>query len=156
MSDIYITVCYSASLAVETLGNDQQFLKRLAQYVNPVVKNVEMTAFKQHLFYRSEFIVCLAFFDMTVDRHEKMLMLVNMQDNEGSEVPPHSVGGTALVNMQDNGGTEESPHRLGGTALLNMQDNEGSEEPQHRLGGRREHARQRTIRRGTTLTGWHW
>ena len=49
VSDIYIKVWYCAPIATEAPRNDLQFLKQMVQYVNPVIKNAAMTAFKRHL-----------------------------------------------------------------------------------------------------------
>ena len=63
--------------------------------------------------------VGLAFFDMTVDRPEKIKMLVNMQDKEGSEEPLHRLDGTGeYAQFFYHNKHKEIFHHFGSTTII--------------------------------------
>jgi hypothetical protein len=89
VSDVYIRAWFDATMAAGAPENDLRFLKQLAQYSNPVIRQAAMTAFSRHLWYLSEVMVGLALFDSDVELEQKKQMVANMQNLEGSEDPPH-------------------------------------------------------------------
>jgi len=85
VSDIYIAAWFQAPLAIKAPANGLHFLNRIAHYsVNPVVQKAALTAFSRHLWYLSEVIVGMAFFDSAVDPKQKAQMPVNMQEEKGT------------------------------------------------------------------------
>lgn len=105
VSELYVIAWFQAPLANKAPANDLKFLKDLMQYdVNPIVKQAAVTAFARHLWYMSEVMVGLAFFDRAVEPQEKTQMLINMQEKEGSEEPAHrlvNTGEYADKNLSD-------------------------------------------------------
>ena len=89
VTKVYMQAWFTAPSAAEAPSNDLQFMQALYAYSNPTVKEAALTAFKRHLWYLSEVMMGLAFFDDNVDAHEKMLMVRNMREKEGSDEPPH-------------------------------------------------------------------
>lgn len=88
VSDIYIQAWFEAHVSVTAPANDLQFLRQLSLYENSVVRQAAVVAFTRHLWYLSEVTVGLSFFDSNVEKHEKMQMVTNLHEKEGSEDPP--------------------------------------------------------------------
>lgn len=98
VSDVYISMWFEATFPATAPANDLRFLKKLTQYnINPIVKQAALSALNRHLWYLSEVIVGLAFFDMRVDPQQKMQMLINMQQNEGMEQPSPRLDGKSYL-----------------------------------------------------------
>ena len=74
-------------MATKAPVNDLLFIKQVTVYSNAIIKKAALTAFSRHLWYLSEIMVGLSFFDPKVDPDHKVLMLKAMQEREGSEVP---------------------------------------------------------------------
>src|SRR5688572_31638128 len=72
----------------ETPRNDLQFLKAIHTYPDKEVSQVALTAFPRHLWYLSETLVGLSFFDDSVTFDEKQRMVYSMRNNQGSDEPP--------------------------------------------------------------------
>jgi hypothetical protein len=88
VSDIYIQAWFEAPVSVAAPANDLQFLRQLSLYENSVVRQAAVVAFTRHLWYLSEVTVGLSFFNSNVEKQEKMQMVTNLHDKEGSEDPP--------------------------------------------------------------------
>jgi hypothetical protein len=88
VSDVYMRAWFEAPLSAAAPANDLRFLRQLSLYGNPVVSEAAVTAFSRHLWYLSEVTVGMALFDPSVDDHEKLLMLKNTREKEGSNEPP--------------------------------------------------------------------
>ena len=87
VSDVYVKAWFEAPLATKAPVNDLLFIKQVTVYSNAIIKQAALTAFSRHLWYLSEIMVGLSFFDPKVDPDQKVLMLKAMQEREGSEVP---------------------------------------------------------------------
>src|SRR5688572_22041919 len=72
----------------ETPRNDLQFLKAIHTYPDKEISQVALTAFPRHLWYLSETLVGLSFFDDSVTFDEKQRMVYSMRNNQGSDEPP--------------------------------------------------------------------
>jgi len=67
-----------ANLAHRAPLNDLNFLRQLETYENDKLKNAALTAMKRHLWYLSEYLIPLAFFDPRVSNSTKQVMVNNM------------------------------------------------------------------------------
>lgn len=94
VSDVYMIAWFEAPLPVSAPANDLMLLRQLSLYENPVVREEAVVAFSRHLWYLSERMVGLALLDPNVDEQEKILMVSNMCDKEGSEDPSHRLDAT--------------------------------------------------------------
>jgi hypothetical protein len=66
-------------------------LKILETYPDKEVSTAALTAFSRHLWYLSEILVGLSFFDNEVSPEDKRVMIQNMKERQGSEEPPKRI-----------------------------------------------------------------
>ena len=71
--------------------NDLILLRELSTYSDQDVAKAATTAFGRHLWYLSELLVGLSFFDDRVTVEEKRLMVTALWENDGSEDPPKRI-----------------------------------------------------------------
>ncbi|XP_026292677.1 uncharacterized protein LOC113217050 [Frankliniella occidentalis] len=97
---IYIHHWFTCQIARWAPRNDLELLGSLRAYAefDPQVADKGLKAVGRHLWYLSEEIVGLAFFDEIVSADTKIKMVHSMKTNKGSNIPPHrlSVTGSAL------------------------------------------------------------
>lgn len=67
--------------------HDLALLCALSEYRNTEIAKAATTAFERHLWYLSEILIAFAFFDDAVTTEEKRLMVVALQEVEGSDEP---------------------------------------------------------------------
>ena len=60
-----------ATVAVSAPANDLEFIKRLVTYEDKSISKAASTAFSRHLWYLSEIMISLAFFDPDTCLSEK-------------------------------------------------------------------------------------
>jgi hypothetical protein len=87
VSEIYIQAWFEAPSPVSAPANDLQFLQQLTRYRNQEISNATTVAFKRHLWYLSDILVGLAFFDPAVGIQEKIQMVQNREEQQGSKQP---------------------------------------------------------------------
>ena len=80
---IYIQFWFTAPCPVSAPNNDLMLLKRLYEYksVNPVISELACKKFATHLWYLSEEVVGLAFFDSNVPTEEKRAMIKSLTEH---------------------------------------------------------------------------
>src|SRR6218665_270955 len=83
---LYVRPWFVANVAVSAPANDLEFIKRLVTYEDKSISNAASTAFSRHLWYLSEIMILLAFFDPDTCFSEKRDM-VKALDVAGSENP---------------------------------------------------------------------
>lgn len=88
---IYVRYWFQTPSAITAPKNDLALLCSLSQYPHKTIADAAMTAFGRHLWYLSELLVGLSFFDNDVSVEEKKLMVAALRDNEGSEEPPKRI-----------------------------------------------------------------
>ena len=71
--------------------NDLTLLHELSAYSDQDVAKAATTAFGRHLWYPSEVLAGLSFFDDRVSVEEKRSMVVALRENDGSEDPPKRI-----------------------------------------------------------------
>lgn len=89
VSKIYLQAWFEAPNPVSAPANDLRFLQQLSMYEHHGVKEAAVVAFSRHLWYLSEVMIGLAFFDPNVELQEKEKMIRNLHEKEGSEELPH-------------------------------------------------------------------
>lgn len=87
---LYVPMWFRAPVASTAPALDLQFLQDISAYPDSEVAITATTAFGRHLWYLSEELVGLAFFDDHVDVDTKRKMLAALS-KEGSEDPPKHV-----------------------------------------------------------------
>ena len=87
VSDLYIPVWFEAPMPTAAPANDLRLLQKLAKYPSTEVKHAATVAFCRHLWYLSEVMVGLAFFDVNLEPQLKAQMVRNMHENDGSVNP---------------------------------------------------------------------
>ena len=85
------TVWFQAPSAVAAPANDLRFCRELSSYDNITIQKAATEAFGRHLWYISEVLVGLAYFDPSVSEEEKSMMVHNMSQQEGSVNPRPNV-----------------------------------------------------------------
>ena len=90
---VYLEAWFSSSIATEAPRRDLNLMKRLIQYgeINSKISKATSNKFRNHLWYLSEDLVALAFFDPKVLPSEKKKMVLALGE-EGHEEPvkrPH-------------------------------------------------------------------
>jgi hypothetical protein len=88
--NIYVRSWFEATDAAAAPANDLALLKRLALYEDKGIADAAVTAFSRHLWYLSEVLVSLSFFDEDTSLAVKRAM-VKALDKEGSENPPKRI-----------------------------------------------------------------
>uniref|UniRef100_H3AY42 Uncharacterized protein n=1 Tax=Latimeria chalumnae TaxID=7897 RepID=H3AY42_LATCH len=89
----YIQAWLSAPIATSAPLNDLKFLERLQKYskINKGVADGAIQKLLGHLWYLSEELISLAFFDPLVPLDEKRAMLQALKEVKGSEDPPKRI-----------------------------------------------------------------
>ena len=85
VTKIYIKAWFTASLSVSSPNNDLNFLQNLVKFKahNPSFSKVTSNTFARHLWYLSEELVGLAFFDKNVSVDSKRNMVHALKENMG-------------------------------------------------------------------------
>ena len=76
---MYVRFWNEAPLAINAPYNDLTFLRVLKKYPKPDIAKAASVAFQRHLWYLSEPLVSLAFFDPRVDDDTKKKMVANLK-----------------------------------------------------------------------------
>lgn len=76
---VYGRFWHEAPLASNATLNDAQMLELIQKYPNRIVADAAFTALSRHLWFFSEHLVGLAFFDSRVDTSVKRAMVANLQ-----------------------------------------------------------------------------
>ena len=84
----YIPAWYAAPCPTSAPAQDLAFAKSLLQYPDEVVSKTTASVFSRHLWYISDRVVGLAFFDKMIKPHEKSQMVRTLKDNDASDDPP--------------------------------------------------------------------
>ena len=86
---IYLKAWCTAPSATTAPRNDLDLIRRLQEYnaANKVVANAAIQSFSRHLWYLSETLIGLAFFDSTLPVSTKHAMVAAM-DRDGEADPP--------------------------------------------------------------------
>ena len=83
---VYISAWYTAPSPTSAPKNDLSLLKTLARYEDKSLAKTLISGFaRRHLWYLSESLVPLAFFDESLPLHGKRAMVEALASNEGSE-----------------------------------------------------------------------
>lgn len=88
---IYVRYWFQTPSPTAAPKNDLALLCSLSLYPQKDIADAAMTAFGRHLWYLSELLVGLSFFDNDVSVEEKRLMVLALRDKEGSEEPPKRI-----------------------------------------------------------------
>ena len=81
---VYIRAWFQAPLAAAAPSNDLSFLKQLISYEDKHISKAAVIAFSRHMWYLSEVLVSLAFFDPNIDVLMKRQMVLALSENESS------------------------------------------------------------------------
>jgi len=84
---VYLTYWFESPAAHSAPRHDLALLCALSEYPNAEIAKAATTAFERHLWYLSEILIAFAFFDDDVTTEEKRLMVVALQEVEGSDEP---------------------------------------------------------------------
>jgi hypothetical protein len=88
---LYVSAWFTAPYAASSPRNDLRFLKQLCTYNNQAIAKVASHKFAGHLWYLSEELVGLAFFDTDISVEIKRAMVRAMNDRDGLNDPPKRV-----------------------------------------------------------------
>lgn len=88
---IYVRYWFQTPSATTAPRNDLALLCSLSSYPQKAVGDAAMTAFGRHLWYLSELLVGLSFFDDDVSVEEKRMMVRALRDKEGSQESPKRI-----------------------------------------------------------------
>ena len=90
---MYITVWFTAPLAISAPFNDLKFIQSLVNYkqVNQAVCKATSDKFSGHLWYLCEELVGLAFYDPLVSTESKREMVKALVEKDGMEEPPKRI-----------------------------------------------------------------
>ncbi|KAK0041420.1 hypothetical protein Bpfe_029139 [Biomphalaria pfeifferi] len=69
--EVYVEAWFQAPFSVYAPANDLHLLGQLTSYKNPTICEATSVAFRRHLWYLSELLVCFAFFDERVGLEER-------------------------------------------------------------------------------------
>jgi len=103
ISFIYIRFWHEALLAGKSSFNDVQFLQALENYPNRTIVKAATSTFCRHLWYFSEILVGLSFFDDRIDADVKRKMVANLKLPPSTESikrlhsPPEPLSATGLA-----------------------------------------------------------
>lgn len=84
---VYLRYWFESPAAHSAPRHDLALLCALSEYRYTEIAKAATTAFERHLWYLSEIIIAFAFFDDAVTTEEKRLMVVAVQEVEGSDEP---------------------------------------------------------------------
>lgn len=98
---VYVRAWFSAPLSASAPNNDLLLLKSIVDYhrINPMLSDVAYKKFSAHLWYLSEELIGLSFFDPCVSAESKRAMAVNIREKVGVCDPPKR----ANLNAEDVG-----------------------------------------------------
>jgi len=90
---VYIKYWFQAGSAISAPRNDLELIQKLVEYemFNPALYRKALKKFLGHLWYLSEELVALAFFDDKVSVTTKRKMVEALKNEEGSEDPPKRI-----------------------------------------------------------------
>src|ERR1044072_8717833 len=85
--DVYVRAWFTAPIAAAAPNKDLQFLQLLNQYekVNDTLSKVASNKFFGQLWYLSEELIGLAFFDNDISTHNKRAMVQAITEKDGTE-----------------------------------------------------------------------
>ena len=84
---VYLTYLFESPAAHSAPRHDLALLCALSDYPNTEIAKAATTAFERHLRYLSEILIAFAFFDDAVSTEDKRLMVVALQEVDGSDEP---------------------------------------------------------------------
>jgi len=84
---VYLTYWFESPAAHCAPRHDLALLCALSEYPNTEIAKAATSAFERHLWYLSEILIAFAFFDDDATTEEKRLMVVALQEVEGSDKP---------------------------------------------------------------------
>lgn len=87
VTEVYVKYWFSSPSAAAAPRNDLQLLNALSNYPDKEVAAAAITAFNRHLWYLSEVLIGLAFFDKEVSIEEKKKMVEALRQTPGSDKP---------------------------------------------------------------------
>lgn len=87
ITKVYLKYWFECPAANCAPRNDLALLCALSEYPNAEIAKAATTAFERHLWYLSETLVALGFFDDAVTVEEKRLMVASLQGVAGSDKP---------------------------------------------------------------------
>jgi hypothetical protein len=88
---IYVKYSFQCPSSNGVAINDLTLLRELYAYSNHDVAKATTTAFGRHLWYLSEVLVGLSFFDDRVSVEEKRSTVAALRENDGSKDPPKCI-----------------------------------------------------------------
>ncbi|CAH0552503.1 unnamed protein product [Brassicogethes aeneus] len=96
---IYLKNWFGAPLPIQAPRNDLKLLKQLKEYEekNLTVSQIALEKWKRHLWYLSDHLVALAFFDMGISPEEKERMVIALHENQGEAEPSKRAN---IINLQ--------------------------------------------------------
>ena len=102
---VYVKAWYIAPLSTAAPNNDLQLLKSLLAYssVNAAISKAASRKMADHLWYLSEMVVGLAFFDSSVCSEIKDKMVTAMVEVDGEDKPLQRVklNDISLINLEN-------------------------------------------------------
>lgn len=101
---IYVAPWYRTPCSTSAPSQDLALLKDLAAYPDKEIAKATSTTLSRHMWYLSERLVALAFFDDNVSLETKREMVKASKDEEGSEDPPRRV----IFNTRENAFTNKT------------------------------------------------
>ena len=87
ITKVYLKYWFESPAANCAPRQDLELLCALSEYPNTEIAKAATTAFGRHLWYLSETLVALGFFDDAVTIEEKRLMVLSLKEVEGSDEP---------------------------------------------------------------------
>ena len=87
ITKVYLKYWFESPAANCAPRQDLELLCALSEYPNTEIAKAATTAFGRHLWYLSETLVALGFFDDAVTIEEKHLMVLSLKEVEGSDEP---------------------------------------------------------------------
>lgn len=84
---VYLTYWFESPAAHSAPRHDLALLCALSEYPNTEIAKAATTTFERHLWYLSEILIAFAFFDDAVTTEDKRLMVVALQEVDGSDEP---------------------------------------------------------------------
>ena len=97
VASTYVTAWFKAPLPASAPAQDLDFLKSLLKYQDESVSKATATVFGRHLWYLSERLVALAFFDEEVTIATKREMAISLREEEGADDAPRRAQGELTV-----------------------------------------------------------
>jgi hypothetical protein len=127
VSLIYARFWHEAPLASRAPRNDAQMLSLLQKYPNRVIGDAAFMAFSRHLWFFSEHLVGLAFFDSRVDSDTKRAMAANLKLPKTQSALKRADACTSNFNRLESFVTERTNH------LFKLLSNTGDEKARNFL-----------------------